>query len=298
MNRGNDDKPAAAATNRATVMTMQQELLKVSPAVSDGDVAIPAGFKPSPKDGARLNRQAADLQQVARDAGLPLVPAHHERASLFYPRRTSATLSCRAGAGEPRLASGPCAGMGRDRYSENGRATWSRRAQTLLRRARVYAATISIEDLNGNSPKFQCRVAPARRGGDDDVKVKFGINNGEVYGEVAASRLLWALGFGADRMYPVRVICRGCPEDVGGEALPDGSRVIDPAVVERPMPHGGTACRIGADLVVDGARPDRRRGGRSYTRATRCVEAARRVHPAHRHQTRTAADGVCRGRPT
>jgi hypothetical protein len=46
MNRGKDDQPAAAATNRATVMTMQQELLKVSPAVSDGDIAIPAGFKP------------------------------------------------------------------------------------------------------------------------------------------------------------------------------------------------------------------------------------------------------------
>jgi hypothetical protein len=45
MNRGKDEQPAAAATNRVTVMTMQQELLKVSPAVSDGDLAIPAGFK-------------------------------------------------------------------------------------------------------------------------------------------------------------------------------------------------------------------------------------------------------------
>ena len=86
------------------------------------------------------------------------------------------------------------------------------------------------KDLGGNSPKFQCRLAP-----DDDVKVKFGANNGEVYGEVAATRLLWALGFGADRMYPVRVICRGCPEDVGGEAQADGSRLIDPAVIERKM---------------------------------------------------------------
>jgi membrane-associated phospholipid phosphatase len=107
-------------------------------------------------------------------------------------------------------------------------------------------------DLDGNSPKFQCRMSgpakagpdddpgkagphdkPADAGAHDDIKVKFGVNNGEVYGEVAASRLLWTLGFGADRMYPVRVICRGCPEDVGGELLPDGSRLIDPAVVER-----------------------------------------------------------------
>ena len=44
MNRGSNDQPAAGATNRATVMTMQQELLKVSAAVNAGDVAIPAGF--------------------------------------------------------------------------------------------------------------------------------------------------------------------------------------------------------------------------------------------------------------
>ena len=86
------------------------------------------------------------------------------------------------------------------------------------------------KDLNGNSPKFQCRIAPG-----DEVKVKFGVDNGEVYGEVAASRLLWALGFGADRMYPVRIICRGCPEDVGGDPMPGGGRLIDPAVVERRM---------------------------------------------------------------
>jgi hypothetical protein len=45
MNRGGDQPPAGGTTNRATVMTMQHEILKVSPAVSDADVAIPAGFK-------------------------------------------------------------------------------------------------------------------------------------------------------------------------------------------------------------------------------------------------------------
>ena len=94
------------------------------------------------------------------------------------------------------------------------------------------------KDLGGNSPKFVCRMgAPGKAGPQDhdELKVKFGVDNGEVYGEVAASRLLWALGFGADRMYPVRVICRGCPEEIGGEVLGDGSRLIDPAVVERRM---------------------------------------------------------------
>jgi hypothetical protein len=60
--------------------------------------------------------------------------------------------------------------------------------------------------LEGNTPKFQCAIAP-----DDVAKVKYGKGNGEVYAEVAASRLLWALGFGAERMYSVQVTCRNCP---------------------------------------------------------------------------------------
>src|SRR5436309_1360765 len=58
--------------------------------------------------------------------------------------------------------------------------------------------------LTGNTPKFLCDL-----GGGDVVKVKY--NTGEVYAEVAASRLLWAIGFGADRDYPVQVECRKCP---------------------------------------------------------------------------------------
>jgi hypothetical protein len=84
--------------------------------------------------------------------------------------------------------------------------------------------------LEGESRKFACRIAP-----DDEVKVKFGGENGEVEGEVAATRLLWALGFAADRMYPVRVVCRGCPEDYGPEEAP-GRRVVDPATIERKLP--------------------------------------------------------------
>ena len=64
--------------------------------------------------------------------------------------------------------------------------------------------------------------------------MKFGRDNGEVYGEVAGTRLLWALGFGADRMYPVRVVCRRCP--AGLEARPDRSpddSVFYPAAIER-----------------------------------------------------------------
>lgn len=84
----------------------------------------------------------------------------------------------------------------------------------------------------GNTPKFDC-VRP----GGDEVRVKYGRDNGEVYAEVAATRLLWALGFGADAMYPVRVRCTGCPDDDGKPpADPTRVRTFDIAAIERKMP--------------------------------------------------------------
>ena len=84
------------------------------------------------------------------------------------------------------------------------------------------------KDMSGRSPKFACKTADG-----EELKVKYGGTNGEVYAEVVASRLLWALGFGADRMYSVRVICKGCPEEIGGIARANGDRILDPAAVER-----------------------------------------------------------------
>jgi hypothetical protein len=93
--------------------------------------------------------------------------------------------------------------------------------------------TIRCEFVNkksgGATPKFDCLIAP-----HDEIKIKFGRDNGEVYGEVAATRLLWALGFGADRMYPVRVICRGCPARLAGTpGAATGETIFDPAAAER-----------------------------------------------------------------
>ena len=85
--------------------------------------------------------------------------------------------------------------------------------------------------MSGNSPKFTCVIPP-----DDEMKVKFGRDNGEVYAEVAATRLFWALGFPADRMYPVRVVCEGCPP--GPRTTRDegsGAIVFDPASIERKL---------------------------------------------------------------
>jgi hypothetical protein len=128
---------------------------------------------------------------------------------------------------------------------------------TLVRRAQVWTAT-NVASMNilagppekgfgsgatvtcdyvdkqfgGHTPKFGCAF------GDEVLKVRYGRDNGEVYAGVAATRLLWALGFGADPMYPVRVVCRGCPEKL---AFNEGSVAhdvvtFDVAAIERKFP--------------------------------------------------------------
>jgi len=89
------------------------------------------------------------------------------------------------------------------------------------------------ESLPGSSRKFDCAI------GDGTVlKVRYGIGNGEVEGSVLASRLLWALGFGADRVYPVSVACRGCSVDPWTDRKrAQGIRIFDPAAIER-KPEG------------------------------------------------------------
>jgi hypothetical protein len=100
--------------------------------------------------------------------------------------------------------------------------------QALLARTRVWRKPPSIEraalgenpaDLSdpltckyhpdaadGTTPKFDCVLA-----GGEVVKVKYG-STSEIPGEIAATRLLAALGFGADRMYLVKTVrCFGCP---------------------------------------------------------------------------------------
>jgi hypothetical protein len=78
--------------------------------------------------------------------------------------------------------------------------------------------TFSPIRLGGSTPKFGCALP------DHDVlKVRYGRDNGEVYAGVAATRLLWALGFGADAVYPAHVDCRNCPSSLAAQ----GTRVDD-----------------------------------------------------------------------
>ena len=65
----------------------------------------------------------------------------------------------------------------------------------------------TLQEVSGTTPKFYCEVP-----GGEALKIKYGDGNPELTAEVAATRLLGALGFGADRMYVVkRVKCAGCP---------------------------------------------------------------------------------------
>jgi hypothetical protein len=86
---------------------------------------------------------------------------------------------------------------------------------------------------HGSSRKFYCALPDG-----DVVKVRYGADNEEVQGSVLATRLLWALGFVADRVYPVRVRCHGCSDDPWkNRAIHSETNEFDPAVIER-KPHG------------------------------------------------------------
>ena len=65
------------------------------------------------------------------------------------------------------------------------------------------------KQMKGWTEKFTCRLDEGT-----EVKVKYigPSDYKEAYGEVLGTRLFWALGFYADRMIPVHVTCRGCPQ--------------------------------------------------------------------------------------
>jgi uncharacterized protein YceK len=86
--------------------------------------------------------------------------------------------------------------------------------------------------FGGHTPKFGCTV-----NGHHVLKVRYGRDNGEVYAGVAATRLLWALGFGADSLYPVHVVCRHCPSALAAEgARVDDGIALDIAAIEQKFP--------------------------------------------------------------
>jgi hypothetical protein len=87
------------------------------------------------------------------------------------------------------------------------------------------------EKPTGVNPKFNCKSASG-----ETIRVKYGSQ--EVYAEVAATRLFWALGFYADEMYPVRLTCLNCPANPADPQEGDsrGTQTINDAVIERTFP--------------------------------------------------------------
>jgi hypothetical protein len=76
----------------------------------------------------------------------------------------------------------------------------------------------------GRTVKFTCRTAAGR-----SLRVKYfdgnpQTGNREVFGEVLATRLFWALGFDADAVYPVVIRCLDCPADPNAGTGPRAAR--------------------------------------------------------------------------
>ena len=69
------------------------------------------------------------------------------------------------------------------------------------------ACRFTRREVGGTTPKFYCELP-----GGEVVKIKYGAGNPELPAEVAATRLLTALGFWSDQMFVVRSVrCEGCP---------------------------------------------------------------------------------------
>jgi hypothetical protein len=76
----------------------------------------------------------------------------------------------------------------------------------------------------GRTAKFACRTPTGR-----SIRVKYydgnvQTGNREVFAEIVATRLFWALGFDADAVYPVIIRCQDCPEDPMNERGPRAAR--------------------------------------------------------------------------
>jgi hypothetical protein len=67
-------------------------------------------------------------------------------------------------------------------------------------------------ELGGKTPKFSCQTPDGK-----SLRVKYydgpSHGNREVFAEVVATRLLWALGFDTDPVFPAVIECLNCPAD-------------------------------------------------------------------------------------
>lgn len=129
-------------------------------------------------------------------AGNPVEPIIHHEFFIEVPPEVRANYLARAILWEPRNISELTAEQVREGESDS-----------LQPGQEVHCTYLhkTPKELGGSSPKFECR------GDDGEIyHIKYGI---KAHTSVAASRLFWALGFGAAISTPITVVCKGCPPD-------------------------------------------------------------------------------------
>jgi hypothetical protein len=89
----------------------------------------------------------------------------------------------------------------------------------------------------GWTRKFKCDMETSDASNPTiELKVKYRESNAEIYSELLSTRLFWALGFGADRMYFVKEVnCLGCSD------YQFKKRKIDVTTLETPRTFTPTA---------------------------------------------------------
>jgi hypothetical protein len=157
---------------------------------------------------------AGGLIALAAILPLRLVVARPETKLAGLPSGITAVPQVRPSEGET-LSDEERTVSTRERADAIARAQVWRAPQTAIGRA-VFAVDprtpsmiecrFRFSDLGGTTPKFDCLLPSGK-----ELRVKYGPGS-EVPAEVAASRLLTALGFGADTVTLVeRLRCYGCP---------------------------------------------------------------------------------------
>lgn len=145
----------------------------------------------------------------------------------------------------------------------------------LIRNPEVFCLQIEKDlsrGMGGVNPKFYCQLLNSKdprdlvkspAGKSVTLKVKYpyasGKSNPEVYGEVLGTRLLWALGFGADRMsFVERVTCYGCNHNPMKKRFLDSNTLISgqafsPTAIE--VKTSGTEMRTRIESKPDRGNP-------------------------------------------
>jgi hypothetical protein len=166
-----------------------------------------AGLALLPAGGARVNVRAlqrapsTDLVLLFLACGTVILSAGCGRSAAKETPDPAAAAVREAALRSARVWLTPPVPVGQVDFADNPRGPGR------FERTDEVSCRFVIRKLSGLTPKFHCEMRDGQV-----LKVKYGASNGELPAEVAGTRLLAALGFGADQMYIVRKVrCTGCP---------------------------------------------------------------------------------------